>query len=366
MPPVAGGAVEKSWHRLTEEFARRGHEVTLVSRQWKDWPKQEIIGGVRHLRLPGYDHKQRLWQNLWCDFIWSLRVHRNLPDADIVALNTISLACWLGWLRPKAGRVIVMPGRMPKGQFRLYRRPARVLVPSQPVRDAVVLERPTFRELIHCVGYPIDWQAISRTKSTPNAWVTIGYVGRINQEKGLHLLIAALQKLAVMDLPPWRAIICGPADVARGGSGPAYLEHLRQSAPTQVEFREPIYEEAGLFQLYRQFGIFCYPSLAAQGETFGVSVAEAMAAGAVPVVTNLPCFLDFVRPGQTGLTFEATAPDAVNRMTEQFVDLITQPERRHAMGRQAQAAVAQYDFDVFADRLLADFAQLTAEPKTTS
>jgi len=32
VPPVMGGAVEKVWFALGQEFARRGHEVVLVSR----------------------------------------------------------------------------------------------------------------------------------------------------------------------------------------------------------------------------------------------------------------------------------------------------------------------------------------------
>jgi hypothetical protein len=30
VPPAAGGATEKSWHRLALEFARKGHAVTMV------------------------------------------------------------------------------------------------------------------------------------------------------------------------------------------------------------------------------------------------------------------------------------------------------------------------------------------------
>jgi glycosyltransferase involved in cell wall biosynthesis len=360
VPPVAGGAVEKSWHRLTREFARRGHAVTLVSRRWLDWPAAETVDGVHYLRLSGFDHKKRLWQNLLCDFLWSWRVHLHLPDADIVLLNTISLACWLGPLRPRAGRIVVMPGRMPKGQFRLYRRPARILVPSSPVQEAVILEKPAFASLVRTIGYPIDWDSLSAPRTQANEVLTIGYVGRLHREKGVDMLAAALRHLESMDLPPWRAVICGPIDLVQGGSGEDYLQSLREGSSARVKFLGPIFEESELHALYRQFDLFCYPSLADRGETFGVAVAEAMAAGAVPVVSDLPCFRDFISPGINGLTFDATAPDAIAQLTTHLAALLRDTSRRKAMGVAAQKAVQPYDYGRYAESLLTDFAQLTA------
>src|SRR5690606_26129538 len=85
IPAVAGGAIEKSWHRLAQTMAKQGHEVTIVSRRWENWPRDEIRDGVRHLRLKGYDHNEKLWINLILDFLWSWRVFFRLPQADIVA-----------------------------------------------------------------------------------------------------------------------------------------------------------------------------------------------------------------------------------------------------------------------------------------
>ena len=34
VPPVQGGATEKSWDRLATLLAERGHEVTVISRRW--------------------------------------------------------------------------------------------------------------------------------------------------------------------------------------------------------------------------------------------------------------------------------------------------------------------------------------------
>lgn len=361
MPPSAGGAIEKSWHRLTQIIAQRGHEVMIISRHWPDYPVEEFIGGVRHLRLPGFDHKRSLWINLLCDFIWSWRVFRNLPQADIIALNTVSLACWLGRLRPRAGRVIAMPGRMPKGQFKLYRNLARILVPSAPVRDAVIAERSSWAPYIRTTGYPIDFQSLAKRDPVSDAHdhVNLLYVGRIHREKGVELLIEASRRLSKQALPPWKAVICGPADIARGGSGEKYLNELKSSAPGNIEFLEAVFHEPDLHTLYRRADIFCYPSLADRGETFGVSVAEAMAAGCVPVTSDLACFRDFLTADKNALIFNAHNEDAISELTEHLAKLIRDPELRRRLASEAREAVRKYDFDEYASRLLTDFSQLT-------
>jgi glycosyltransferase involved in cell wall biosynthesis len=365
MPPDAGGATEKSWHRLALEFSRRGHEVTIISRRWTGWPDRETRDGVRHIRLPGYDHSSKLWRNLWRDFIWSLRVKRALPPADVTVVNCVTLPIWLGWHRGPAGKLVLMPGRMPKGQFRFYRRVDRVIVVSTPVQAALLAENPRFAPVTKIFGYPIDWTALAgpRTAATGTP-VKIGYVGRIHREKGLDLLVKSALLLANRrDLPPWNLLLCGPRDIVQGGSGEIYASSLeRQLAAVlprdRFALRAPVFAEESLTRLYREIDIFCYPSLAARGETFGVAVAEAMAAGAVPVVSQLACFADLVHAGDNGEVFDHTAIDAPDRLAHTLGQLIADAPRRARLAANARAAVRNYDFPLYAERLLADFSEL--------
>ncbi len=373
VPPESGGATEKSWHRLATELAARGHEVTLVSRCWRKWPDRETLQGVRHLRLPGFDHRSKLWQNLLLDFIWSCRVHRRLPVADLVVVHAVTLPVWLGRLRPSAGKVVVMPGRMPKGQYHWYRRIARVLATSTPVRERVLAENPTLDPMTRIVGYPIDWSLLSRSRPprSRTAPVTIGFTGRLHPEKGVELLVAAACQLAAMpDLPPWRLELCGPKDVAAGGAGPQFRVQLERQLRAGLpegswSVRPPIYREDALAEFYRTLDVFCYPSLAAQGETFGVAIAEAMAAGAAPVVSNLTCFRDFVRPGVNGLVFDHTGLDAATQLAAALATLLRDPARRQALATAAQSDVQRYDFPRYAEALIGDFKRLV-EPERHS
>jgi glycosyltransferase involved in cell wall biosynthesis len=367
MPPAAGGATEKSWHRLALEFSRRGHDVTVLSRQWPGWPDREMLGGVRHIRLRGYDHTGRLGRNLWRDFLWSRRVSRALPPADITVATCVALPLWLGRKRGRAGRLVVMTGRMPKGQYRFYGRLDRVLAVSAPVRDAVLRENPRLAPRVRISGYPLDWTALAQPRAEPAAGspAIIGYIGRIHREKGLDLLAAALGELARLPgLPPWRAVLCGPTGVAQGGSGEDYARDLRNTLAVALpagawDMLPPQFSEEPLVRLYRSFDVFCYPSLAAKGETFGVAVAEAMAAGAAPIVSNLPVFRDFVRPGRNGEVFDPSGAGAASRLAASLAGLLADPGRRRRLAEAARADTARYDFVAFADRLIEDFSTLS-------
>jgi glycosyltransferase involved in cell wall biosynthesis len=368
VPPAAGGATEKTWHRLAVEFAASGHEVTVFSRRWPGFPDRETLAGVQHVRLRGCAHTPRLWKNLLHDFFWSWRVFRALPPADIVIVNCVALPAWLGRLRPSAGRVVIQPGRIPKGQFRCYRRIARILAPSTTVREKIAAENFRLAAATQVVGYPIAWSELEKipAPTASSAPLTISYVGRLHREKGLDLLLAALRLLAPeKNLPAWRVILCGPAEVPQGGSGPEYAAGLARQAteflpPGRFSILPPVFDDDALKQVYHDTNIFCYPSVALQGETFGVAIAEAMAAGAAPVVSNLDCFTDFVADGENGLVFDRTAPDAAARLAAALEKLLRDPVLRTRLATAARRATQRYDFPVFARALLEDFTRLHA------
>ncbi|HKB56918.1 MAG TPA: glycosyltransferase family 4 protein [Lacunisphaera sp.] len=380
VPPVSGGSTEKSWYNLAREFAARGHDVTMISRRWRSFPNEETSEGIRHLRLPGWDHQSQLLRNLLLDFWWSWRVFFALPEADIVVVNAVALPMWLGWLRPRAGKIVIMTGRMPKGQYRRYRRIARVLAASSFVRDKVLEENPALAPVTRVCGYPIDWRLLNHESDTAPPYLreirsdetTLGFVGRIHEEKGLMLLADAARIIEqTPGLPPWRLLLCGPSDISHGGSGASFrgrlLHRLSQAMhSSRFNLLDPQFNERTLAGVYRRINIFCYPSLAEKGETFGVAVAEAMAAGAVPVVSRLDCFADFVHDGRNGLVFDHTAPDAAAQLAGALVRLLRDPELHRRLSAAARQDARAYDYPVYAESLLADFAQLTASPKPAS
>jgi glycosyltransferase involved in cell wall biosynthesis len=364
VPPVAGGAMEKAWFHLGREFAAAGHTVTLLSRGWPGFPAREKLGGVELIRAPGFNHTRRLAFNLLLDGLWGLRLLRRLPAADITVCNNVSLPIHLPWLRPRAGRVVVVLGRMPKGQIRFYRGAARLIATSDAVAARVAHECPALAPRTRVFPNPIDWELHARSAAQRGDPVTIGFAGRLHPEKGLELLLRAAVRLAdEPGLPPWRVVLRGPGDVRRGGGGEAYVHRLQNEFAGQLGGRlawePPIFDETALAQFYGTLDIFCYPSLAAQGEGLSVAPLEAMAAGAVPVLSRLDCYRDMLREGANGFTFDHTAPGAEAGLAAVLARLIRDPGLRRATATQAQAEARRFDHAVVARALLADFAQLT-------
>ena len=134
VPPIMGGAVEKVWFALGQEFARRGHEVVQVSRAHPSLPNSETIEGVRHIRVRGFAQPRSIIWLKFLDLLYSLRVRRALPEADVVVTNTFWLPLLIG--ARDCGLVYVHVARGPKGQMRWYRKAARLQAVSRAIGDA--------------------------------------------------------------------------------------------------------------------------------------------------------------------------------------------------------------------------------------
>lgn len=366
VPPLRGGATEKIWYRFAQEFVAAGHEVTMISRRWPGLPNREEREGITHVRIRGWDHRRSLPLNLLLDLWWSLRVLRFLPAANVIVSNNVSLPIFARRLRPRAGRVAVVLGRMPKGQCRAYGQVDRVLPTSNAVYRQVLAENPALQSRCRVILNPADCALHERmnVKPRPNQPLTIGYVGRINPEKGLETLIDAAALLREQTtLPPWRIWIIGPHTVASGGGGESYRDSLVQRAKTaigtsQCEFIGPIYDPLELAKRYGEIDVFCYPTRAERGEGISVAPIEAMAAGAVPVLSNLPCYDDLITAGVNGLLFDHRAADAPRQLAEHLAQLLQDPAERVRLAAHAQADARRFDYGVIARQMLADFTEL--------
>jgi glycosyltransferase involved in cell wall biosynthesis len=371
VPPVRGGSTEKVWYRLSGRLAAAGHTITFISRQWPGFARRETVGGVTHIRLRGAEHTSSLITNLWRDFVWGARVTRALPAADVTICNTVLLPIWLHRLRPAAGRVVAVLARMPKGHGRFYGNVDLLLSLSSAVSAALENENPRLARRIAPFPYPIDYGAFEKAATnrviTPDGPITIGYVGRLHREKGLSLLLEAATQMADQrDLPPWRIIIRGPASVVFGGSGENYVKELKSQFGTalrdKLEFADPEFDSNVLARRYAELDIFCYPSIADSGETFGVAVAEAMAARCAPVVSDLACFRDLIEPDRTGLVFDHNSRDAAAQLAQKLASLLSNEVRRRDIAIRAQAHVERFDFESVCDGLLKNLEQVTALP----
>ncbi len=361
VPTLRGGAVPRMWQGLAEQFALAGHEVTVFAREFSGQPERETIAGVRYLRWGGFDQSLSVRRDLLKDLAYAMRAVRRLPSADILITNDFWLPVFAA-RRRSVGRVVVNANRFPKGQFWLYQKTARIAAASTAVRDAVVAQCPALANRTRVFPNPIDTAVFKPGPPRPSGSEPkmLLYVGRVHPEKGVHLLVQAFRNLHPQRTA-WSLRLVGPVATAQGGGGGGYLKELHQLATGfPVQFSEPIYDLNRLADAYRAADLFCYPSVAEQGESFGVAPLEAMACGVAPVVSALACFADFLTPGETGWRFDHRASNPANALAGQLLAAIGDDARRTATARRAAQAAVRFSLPAVAEDYLKDFDSLLA------
>jgi glycosyltransferase involved in cell wall biosynthesis len=186
----------------------------------------------------------------------------------------------------------------------------------------------------------------------------------VHPEKGVHLLVKAFAQLSPIDRAGWKLQIVGPSETAYGGGGDAYLAELRAAAVRtggSIEFVGRVFDEERLIGYYNNASIFVYPSLAERGETFGLAVLEAMAAGCAPLVSDLACFNDFIRPEVNGQAFDHRAPDPAETLVAALAAMMRNRESTQRIRHAAWLTARDYTLPKIASQFLSDFAQLTGK-----
>jgi glycosyltransferase involved in cell wall biosynthesis len=364
IPPVLGGAVEKVHLLLAGAYHAAGHDVTIISRRYKDFAADEVVDGVRHIRVRSTDRSSSLAVNLLLDFCYAVRVARALPPADVTITNAFFLPLVLPHRR--AGKIYVQVGRYPKGQMLLYFRADRLQAVSRAVGQAIARQVPWLKRKIVVIPYAIPDMYFSKPTDSAREPVVL-YVGRIAREKGIELLIQGFARLRqdgdAAASKGWRLRIIGPHAVTQGGDGVEYLGQLQalvQQLGVACEFLGPIFDQDALIHEYQRGGVFVYPSLAEAGESLGLAPLEAMATGCAAVVSDLPCFDDFIEDGVTGLRFDHRGADAADALAVQLARLIGNAEFLRRVAVAGRDMAENFHTLVIARRMLDDFKSLLA------
>ena len=104
--------------------------------------------------------------------------------------------------------------------------------------------------------------------------------------------------------------------------------------------------------------IFVYPSKAEYGETFGLSVLEAMSCGCVPVVSSLECFKDLITHKQNGYIFNHQNQSMISSMTDCLNDVLIAETRNLEMSKACIVKAKEYQLNKIAPKFISDFEAL--------
>ena len=353
-----GGAVEKVWFALGQEFVRRGCEVLQISRAHPELTAEETIEGVRHLRVRGYSQPRSLVWLKWLDLLYSWRVRRVLPVSDILVTNTF----WLPLLvrQKDRGRLYVHVARGPKGQMRWYGHASRLQAVSRAIAEQIIAEAPQLQSKVRVIPNALPFR-IEEVEDRKREQVIL-YLGRVHPEKGIELFLRSLDRLPAQLLAEWKVRIVGPHEPHLGGGGEAFLQRLQKLGPSsdaQIEWCGKIFDPQQLTAHYRSSLVFVYPTLAETGEAMPVAPLEAMANGCVPLVSKLDCFRDYVSDGMTGFVFDHRGPEPEKNLAERLTAVLQLGrEQILKIGRAARLQAGEFELEKVAPRYLDDFASL--------
>ncbi len=166
----------------------------------------------------------------------------------------------------------------------------------------------------------------------PGPGGAIGFVGRMDEpRKGLAVLLRAFEIVGPAR-PGLRLLIAGRGDEAE------VLARVSPGLRDRVILLGQV-SEAVKVRAYHSVDVFCAPNTG--GESFGIVLAEAMAAGAPIVASDLDAFRRVLRGGRAGELFENGNADDLAAAIGRLLD---DPQRRASLSAAASAAVRAYDW----------------------
>lgn len=327
LPPHSIGAVEKLWFELGKEF-EKNNEVYFISKRFS----AQQISNNEFIYIKGYDSKKNKIYNLVLDFIYSYTALKKAPKSDIVILNSIWSPVLYPLFRKKLKHALYNIARTPKNQLFLYKNVDILSCVSCAVYNIAMKQTPKLKEKYYIVNNPINTEVFNMTKEKScKTEPTVIYTGRINKEKGLDILVKAVNILNKNGVKVNLNLI-GAKSIAKGGSGPDYVKYLNDLATDfKINWIDPIYSPLDLANAMRQGDIFCYPSIAEAGETFGVSPLEAMGIGLPTIVSDLDCFKDFIKDNQTGMIFNHRQEQPEKELSQIIYKIISSKDLYHKL-----------------------------------
>jgi len=187
----------------------------------------------------------------------------------------------------------------------------------------------------------VDVRRFAGGVTTPRrAGSTVVFLGRIDEgRKGLAVLLEALPELVRL-VPDVHLVVAGPGDADD------VLAAIPPSLRDRVELLGLI-SEADKVSLLASGDVYCAPNT--HGESFGIVLVEAMAAGLPVVASDLEAFRRVLEDGRAGILFPVRDAGALARA---LGDLLGDPARRQQLRVAARRAVQAYDWSTITRRVL--------------
>jgi len=298
------GGVQIHIKELAEYFIAQGHEVSVIApvadedANYEPW----LVSAGRPVPIPFNGSVARVLFGP----IASSRVKQWLAQGefDVIHLHepgipSLSfLACWaaegamVGTFHASTPKMRAISSVSQLIEPMIEKLSARIAVSNmaqQTLNELYGTQAVVIPNGIDCAKFTEAAQANLDRFSDASRTRRIGFLGRFEEpRKGLPLLLAALPKILKIH-PNLEVVVAGPGDPNKvlAGLDPALKSHLK--------FLGKVSEEEKVKYL-SSLDLYVAPNTG--GESFGIILAEAMAAGAPVLASNIPAFVDLLNIAQ--------------------------------------------------------------------
>ncbi|AIG76183.1 GDP-mannose-dependent alpha-(1-2)-phosphatidylinositol mannosyltransferase [Amycolatopsis japonica] len=186
----------------------------------------------------------------------------------------------------------------------------------------------------------------------PRAGGTVGFVGRYTEpRKGMGVLLEAL-RILLPEFEELRLLVVGrgDADQLRREAGPELAPHIDLLGQVDDETKA---------RALRSVDVYCAPNTG--GESFGMILTEAMAAGTPVLASGLDSFRRVLDDGKAGMLTETGDAAA---LADGLRELLGDPARRASLAAAAGERVAMFDWSVVTTQVLRVYeTAIAADPR---
>jgi phosphatidylinositol alpha-mannosyltransferase len=352
------GGVQVHIRDLAEELMRRGHSVSVLAAADDDTPVPPyVVSAGRAVPI----HYNGSVARLTFGPLSASRVRRWLADGrfDVIHVHEPAspslglLAVWWADMpvvatfhqaiprsRAMSAAFGILQSAIEKISARIaVSEEARTVVVQHLGGDPVVIPNGLYVDRFTGVPPRSDWRGDGGTLS---------FLGRLDEpRKGLPVLLEAWPTIH-RERQGTRLLVAGRGDV----------EEIRRSIPPDcrddVTFLGGVSDEDKV-AMFASSDLYIAPHTG--GESFGIVLAEAMAAGTPVLASELVAFRAVLEEGRLGALVPVGDADA---LAKSALDLLADPARLDQLRAAARAAVRRYDWSTVADEVLAVYEMAAA------
>jgi len=317
-PPVGGGG-GKAAQDICYGLTRRGHDVAVLTAHYKGLPKEELLDGIRVLRLPSLRREAfradliamgaYVLSGLWAGYRYIRHWH-----PDVIHVHFAVPAGVLAWtLSRLTGVPYVMtahlgdvPGGVPEKTGRwfkwvlpftapIWRDAKRVIAVSEYTRQ---LALKYYRREIEVIPNGVDLERLRPAQIRVNDTPRIVFAGRFMAQKNPSRIVSTLAELKELS---WQCMMIGDGPLL------AEVKHAIAANGLKNRFTLPGWvTPEDVLDWFDKSDILFMPSLSEGLPVVGV---QALAKGLAFVVSRVGGFEELVDEGRNGFLIESRQSD---------------------------------------------------------